>query len=62
MVQIEYRYPWSGPRWQRYGSTTTLEEALELLDICREDHPGGQVRLREEAGPPLDSQDRFPVT
>jgi hypothetical protein len=48
MIHIEYRYPWTGPRWLRFASAATLALALDLLDDCREDNPGGACRIREE--------------
>jgi hypothetical protein len=48
MIVIEYRYPWAKREWSQFGSATELPLAIELLDACRLDNPGGECRLRSE--------------
>jgi hypothetical protein len=48
VIQIEYRYPWTRGHWSGFGSAKTLANALELLDLCRVEHPGSECRIRRE--------------
>lgn len=48
MIHIEYRYPWVRGHWNGFGSAMDLANALELMDLCRVEHPGSECRIRSE--------------
>jgi hypothetical protein len=51
MIRIEYRYPWAAHHWRCYGRVAQLSAALELLDECRQNHPGSECRTCSEKLP-----------
>lgn len=58
LIRVEFRNPGAGGPWSWFGATTRPDWAQELLEVCRQAHPGSECRIQGEDAVPQDRATR----